>query len=95
MENWNVEYNKIIYHILQITVCYKIASNLNHFQNIYSHYILHNEIIKICFPQTTQVSKLESIFSKLPSKLQFGFEHLLGGTARAVLFIRGHMSSQN
>ena len=36
-------------------------------------------------PQTAQISKLESIFSKDPSHLEFGGEHLFGGTAHEVL----------
>ena len=38
-------------------------------------------------PQTAKISKLERIFSKSPSQLEFGGEHLFGGTAREVLFM--------
>ena len=37
-------------------------------------------------PQTTQISKLEWNFSKFPSQLEIGGEHLFWGTAREVLF---------
>ena len=37
-------------------------------------------------PQTGKISKLESIFSKFPSQLEIGGEHLFWGTARGVLF---------
>ena len=37
-------------------------------------------------PQTAKISKLEPNFSKYPSQLEFGGEHLFWGTAREVLF---------
>ena len=44
------------------------------------------KIITRGVPQTAQMSKLEGIFSKFPSQLEIGGEHLIWGTAREVPF---------
>ena len=37
-------------------------------------------------PRIAQISKLEGIFSKISSQLEFGVEHLFCGTVRGVIF---------
>ena len=63
-ESWNVEYDQITYHILQITVNYTIASKFNQFRNDNSLYLLWKlkKILKKGVPQNAQISKLEPIF---------------------------------
>ena len=46
------------------------------------------KISKKGVPQSAKISKLEWICSKFPSQLEFGGEHLFGGTARGVLFFK-------
>ena len=46
----------------------------------------NSENIEKGVPQTAKISKLEQNFSKSPSQLEFGGEHLFWGTAREVLF---------
>ena len=46
----------------------------------------NSEYIEKGVPQTAKISKLERIFSKSPSQLEFGGEQLFWGTARGVLF---------
>ena len=54
---------------------------------IFNVYYENEEIIEKSVPQSAKISKLERIFSKFPSQLEFGGEHLFWGTAREVLFI--------
>ena len=49
-------------------------------------YYENEEIIKKGVPQSAKISKLERIWSKFPSQLEFGGEQLFWGTARGVLF---------
>ena len=62
------------------------ASLINFQIKIFASYYENSENIEKGVPQTAKFSKLEQNFSKSPSQLEFGGEHLFWGTAREVLF---------
>ena len=71
-----------------------MQASFYHFELIVlAHYYKNEENIEKGVPQTAKISKLERIFSKSPSQLELGGEHLFWGTAREVLFIHSNISN--
>ena len=65
-----------------------MQASYNNFELIIlPNYYENLENIEKGVPQTAKISKLEQNFSKSPSQLEFGGEHLFWGTAREVLFV--------
>ena len=76
---------RIISYKIQLII--QLQASLINFEIIILFTFCENkQIIKKGVPQTAQISKLEWIFSKFPSQLEIGGEHLFWETARGVLF---------
>ena len=67
-ENWNVLYNQITYHILQIKVFQIIAIKFNHFRN--NNYLLRKfrnhqkKSVALTATTTAKISHLDNFFSQ-------------------------------
>ena len=63
----------------------QLQAYLMNFEIIILTIYYENKENKKGVPQTAQIHKLESIFTKFPSQFECGWEHILRGTARGVL----------